>query len=65
MVAYEFYRRDEINAYHLMGILPERRKHQQRITKESITKWMRIVLGDLADMSNIFFLEVTIGKSEV
>ena len=65
MVAYEFYRRDEINGHRLIGILPERRRHSKRITKESIMKWVRIVLDDHADMSNIFFLKVTIGKSEV
>ncbi len=65
MVAYEFYRGDEINGYHLMGILPERRKHQERITEESIMKWVRVVLGDHTDMGNIFFLKVTTGKSEV
>ncbi len=65
MVAYEFYCGDEINGYHLMGILPERREHQKRITRESIMKWVRMVLGDHAGTSNIFFLKVTIGKSEV
>jgi len=28
-------------------------------------KWVRMVLGDHADISNIFSLKVTIGKSEV
>jgi len=28
-------------------------------------KWVRMVLGDHADMTNIFFLKVTIGESEV
>ena len=64
MVAYEFYSRDEINGYHLIGILPERRKHQERITAESIMKWVRMVLGDSRDLSNICFLKVTLGESE-
>ncbi len=58
MVAYEFYRRDELNGYHLIGILPERRKHQERITEESIMKWVRILLGDTGDLHNIFFIKV-------
>lgn len=65
MVAYEFYCGDEINGYHLIGLLPERRRHQERITEKSIMKWVRMVLGDHADMTNIFFLKVTIGESEV
>ena len=65
MVAYEVYRRDEANGHHLMGILPERRKYQKRITKESIMKWVRMVLGDHhLDWKNIFFVKVTIDDSE-
>jgi hypothetical protein len=39
MVAYEFYWRDEIGKEHPVGILPERRKNPQRITKESALDW--------------------------
>jgi hypothetical protein len=54
-----------MNGDHLVGILPERRKHQKRITKESIMKWVRLILGDHADLRNIFFAKVTIGEGEV
>ena len=64
MLAYEFYGRDGLNGYHLIGILPERRKHQERITEESIVKWVRMVLGDDADITNIFFVKVTLDESE-
>jgi hypothetical protein len=36
MVAYEFYWRDPITGYPLIGKLPERRKNLGRITKESV-----------------------------
>jgi len=39
MVAYEFYLRDPKDEFHLMGILPERRKVLERITEESIMRW--------------------------
>ncbi len=65
MVAYEFYCGNEINGYHLIGILAERRKHRKRITEESIMKWVRMVIGNNADISNIFFVKVTLGESEV
>lgn len=64
MLAYEFYSRDGINGYHLIGILPERRKHQERITEESIVKWVRMVLGDNVDITNIFFVKVRLDESE-
>jgi hypothetical protein len=64
MVAYEFYCGGKINGCDLVGILPERRKHQKRITEESIMRWVRMVLGDHADLSNIFFVKVTIGEGE-
>ena len=58
MVAYEFYRQKP-NGCHLIGILPERRKDLERITEESIMNWVRILLGDGADLRNIFFIKVT------
>jgi hypothetical protein len=65
MLAYEFYSRDELHGYHLIGILPERRKCQERITEESIMRWVRMVFGDGADMTHIFFVKVTLNESEV
>lgn len=63
MLAYEFYSRGEFDSYHLIGILPERRTRQERVTEESIMKWVRMVLGDDADVSDIFFVKVTIDES--
>ncbi len=64
MVAYEFYRHDGANGYHLIAILPERREHQQRITEEAIMRWIRMVLGENADLSNICFIRVTLNECE-
>jgi hypothetical protein len=60
MVAYELYLYDELKGYELIGILPERRKDPKRITKESVLKWGRMLLGDSADDKNIFFKEIKI-----
>ena len=60
MVAYEFYWRDETGKEHLIGILPERRKNSERITKESIIRWGRMLLGDDVDSKEIFFKLVKI-----
>ncbi len=60
MVAYELYLYDEMKGCKLIGILPERRKDRKRITKESVLKWGRMLLGDSADDKNIFFKQVKI-----
>ncbi len=49
MVAYEFYWRDEVGKDHLIGLVPERRKKVERITPESISRWVRTFLEDIAD----------------
>ena len=59
-MAYELYLYDELKGYELIGILPERRKDPKRITKESVLKWGRMLLGDSADDKNIFFKEIKI-----
>jgi hypothetical protein len=63
MMAYEFYWRDPINGYQLIGTLPERRKNPLRITQESVMKWGRKIIGENTDFDNIFFYQVTIDKT--
>jgi len=62
MVAYEFYWRDPQQEFHLIGILPERRKHSERITEDSIMRWGRMILGENADLGDLFFSQVTINE---
>jgi hypothetical protein len=59
MVAYEFYVLDEMEEFHSIGILPERRKDPLRITPESIIKWGKMVAGDDADLNSIFFIQAS------
>jgi hypothetical protein len=63
MVAYEFYWRDPIKGYQLIGTLPERRKNPLRITPESIMNWVRTILGENMDSDDIFFTTITIDKN--
>ncbi len=58
MMAYEFYWRDETGKEHFIGILPERRKNPERITKESALNWGWKVIVDNSDVNNIYFVEV-------
>ncbi len=58
MVAYEFYWRDETGKEHLIGILPERRKNPERITKGSVLNWGSKIIGDSSDVNNIYFVQV-------
>ncbi len=63
MIAYEFYSHDEMDICHLIGILPERRKDLERITEESIMKWVKKVMGDAADLGNVRFVRVTLEQN--
>lgn len=60
MVAYELFSSDEKNGYDFFRILPERRRNPNRITKESVLNWGRMILGSNADSKKIFFKSVTI-----
>jgi hypothetical protein len=58
MIAYEFYWRDEEGKEHFIGILPERRKNRERITKKSIINWGWQVIGDNSDVNDIYFVQI-------
>ena len=58
MLAYEFYWLDETKKTHLIGILPERRKKPERITKESILNWGKMFIGDNSEIKDIYFVKV-------
>jgi len=60
MVAYEFYWRDKTGREHLLGVLPERRRKQERITQESIINWGRRIVIDNSNVKDIFFTQIEI-----
>ncbi len=62
MVVYEFYLNDGTGEPNLIGILPERRKDQLRITQESILKWGRLAAGSHVDPNNIYYIQVELQK---
>jgi hypothetical protein len=62
MTAYEFYLRDDEDEVHLIGILAERRKNPQRVSRESVMNWVKEVLGDEVGVNNVFFVQVTIDQ---
>ena len=62
MVAYEFYSRDESGEVHLMGVLPERRREQERIIDESIINWAKSLLGDESGVNNISYSTIRLEK---
>lgn len=62
MVAYELYWLDPKDGYQIIGVLPERRKNPMRITKESVLNWGMMLLGNEADIKNIFFKRITINS---
>ncbi len=60
MLVYELYTFHKKKGYELIGVLPERRKNRTRITKESVIRWGRMLLGDDLDSQDIFFKPVAI-----
>ena len=62
MIAYEFYKQDEIKGYQLLGILPERRQKPERITNLSILNWAKMILDNEidTDIESIFLLKIEI-----
>lgn len=60
VVVYGFYLNDSEGNENLVGMLPERRKDTKTITKESVLKLGKMVLGDSVDNKNIIIKQVTI-----
>ena len=60
MVVYEFYWRDSVEEYELLGILPERRNNPRRITDASVMNWGKMLLCTNRSKKSIFYKKVTI-----
>ena len=60
MIAYELYCFDKTAKAHFIGILKEKREDLLRITKESVLNLGRKVLGDNADVTDIYFIQVEV-----
>ena len=58
MVAYEFYWWNGKGKEHFIGVLPERRKNPERITKESVLNWGWKVIGNNPDVKEVHFVKV-------
>ena len=63
MITYAFYWLEEVDKVHFIGLLSERRKDSERITQESISNFVRTILGNKADIDNLFFIEITLDES--
>jgi len=62
MITYAFYWLEEVDKVHFIGLLSERRKDSERITQESISNFVRTILGNKADIDNLFFIEITLDE---
>jgi hypothetical protein len=58
MVGYKFYWRHPIKGYQLIGMLPERRRNPNRITKESVLNWGKKYFGYNLNPEDMFFIEL-------
>jgi hypothetical protein len=62
MVAYEYYGRNDMKGYELIGVLPERRKDLDRVTPKSIIALGKKFWGDDVDIDSILFVRIFIDK---
>ena len=62
MIAYEYYWRNDMRRYELLGVLPERRKDIDRVTTKSIIGFGKKFWGDNVDMDNILFIRISIDE---
>jgi hypothetical protein len=62
MMAYAFYWLEEIDKVHFIGLLPERRKNPERISQGSISDFGRTILGNEAEVDNLFFIEIMLDE---
>jgi hypothetical protein len=60
MFAYEFYWFDKTGEPHFIGIFREKRENLLRVTRESILNLGRKVIGDHADATSIYFIQVEV-----
>ena len=60
MIAYEFYWLDSKGGCEIISVLPERRKHTERLTRGSITHWGEHFFGMNLNGKDIFFIQVMI-----
>jgi hypothetical protein len=63
MIGYAFYCIDQTDKARFIGLLRERRKDPERITKESVMNFGRTIAGNSADVNKMFFLRVTLDES--
>ena len=58
MVVYEFYRRVPGGEDRLIGVLPERRKDNERITQQSIMNWAKLLVPEQIINDMVYFIRV-------
>ncbi len=65
MTGYEIYCWRDPKGYELIGVLPERRKDPQRITKESVLNWGQKYFAIQLDPDDMYFMEVEINGEAI
>ena len=53
---------EEIDKVHFVGLLRERRNTPERITQQSISNFVRTILGNELDVGILFFLEMILDE---
>ncbi len=65
MLAYELHAFNKAKGCKLIGVLPERRKNPQRVTKESILNWGQEYFGIHLNLGDMVLIEVKINVEAI
>ena len=65
MIGYELYCWRDSKGYELIGVLPERRKNPQRLTKESVLNWGQKYFAIELNLDDMYFVEVEINEETI
>ena len=65
MIGYELYCWRDSKGYELIGVLPERRKNPQRLTKESVLNWGQKYFAIELNLDDMYFVEVEINEEAI
>jgi len=65
VIGYELYCWRDSKGYELIGVLPERRKNPQRLTKESVLNWGQKYFAIELNLDDMYFVEVEINEETI
>ncbi len=63
-MAYQLYLWNAVKGFELVGVFPERRRNQERITDQSIANWAKVKFGKDMKAEDIFLVKVELEEGK-